>query len=421
MGIIPDLLACQAGGASHGGRQCDWDLLRAGVAISRHGDSSDLAGVDGVGHLRLASISALAGSEAGGEIVLLDGDHRPVDQSRELLHNNLNPRLEDGDVGGDAVDRDGCKTVGAEVGLMEHVAVVIETHQAAGDVEALRGEEVGEVTCASGGVDPFCEGAVGSVAVEVNAGGPAGDDRVAVKAVISDISGVWPHLVLGVAENWASIITDAVVETSVLPGAEDITVVETSDRRRDETARREGGGVAADAGLSKPLLVELNFLQGVGVGGVVEGKMGVGVRDVQELIAVGGVGEPNLERIELDAPGGNLICCGGGGPLVGTSSKRLLELKSCVTWPVIVDWAGRASIPVDGSRCVNVAVAVVADLGIVDGAGVHLGLDAWEPVCDLIHVLGVDSVADVWVCVQLSLEEHVINLGNEVDTTVTSV
>ena len=285
--------------------------------------------------------------------------------------------MEDGDVGGDAVDGDRRKTVGAEVGLVEHVAVVMETHQTAGNIEALGGEEVGEVTCAGRGIDPFCEGAVGSVAVEVDAGGPAGDDSVAVKAVISHISGVWPHLVLSVEENWASVITDAVVETSVLPGAEDITVVETSDRRRDETARGEGGGVAADAGLSKPLLIELNFLQGVGVGSVVEGKMGVGVRDVQELIAVGGFGEPNLERIELDAPGGNLICCGGGGPLVGTSSKRLLELKSCVTWPVIVDWAWLAGIPVDGRSSVNVAVAVVADLRVVDGASVHLGLNGW--------------------------------------------
>ena len=184
---------------------------------------------------------------------------------------------------------------------MEHVPIVVETQKAAGGVEALGVEEVGERALASRCVDPFGGRAISGVAVEVDAGGPTRDDGIAVEAIAGNGCGVRIHRILSVAKDGAGVVAYTVVETSIFPGLQDIPVVQTGDSRRNESTLRECGRVAANGALGEPLLVELDLLEGVGVGGVIQRKMSMSVRDVQELIAVADCGEPNFQRIEIEA------------------------------------------------------------------------------------------------------------------------
>ncbi len=120
--------------------------------------------------------------------------------------------------------------------------------------------------------------------------------------------------------------------------------------------------------------------------------MGVSMRDVEELITVGNGGEPNFQRIKVKALSRDLEGGSPGGPVVGAGVERFLEFKRCISWPCLVpDWAWVAFIPVDISCRVCVAIAVVANLRVIDGASIHLGLDRWDPVGDLIHVFSIDT------------------------------
>ncbi len=261
--IVTDLLTCQTRSACHRCRQSDWNLLRAGVTVGGHSDCSDLAIRDGIAHLRRACVTCLASAEAGGQVVLLDGDEWPVDEATEFLHDNFDPRLEDGDVAGYAVDRDGREAIGAQVGLVEHIPVVVETQKATCSVETLGVEEVSECTRAGGCIDPLLCCAVSGVAIEVDTGSPARDYGITVEAIGGSSRSVRVHKVLLIAEDTPSVVADTVVETSSLPGSENVTVMQACNRWGNQTAGRESGGVAANARYAEPLLIELYLLQGI--------------------------------------------------------------------------------------------------------------------------------------------------------------
>src|SRR5689334_1914944 len=85
-----------------------------------------------------------------------------------------------------------------------------------------------------------------SVAIVVDAGGPSRDDVEAVESVSGDVGLVQVHGVLLVAERNTGVVADAVGEAGVLPGAQGVAVVETSDGRGDQSVGREAAGGEAD-------------------------------------------------------------------------------------------------------------------------------------------------------------------------------
>lgn len=63
----------------------------------------------------------------------------------------------------------------------------------------------------------------------------------------------------------------------------------------------------------------------------------------------------------------------------------------------------------------------MANFREVGAAGVHLGIDSWDPVTDVVHILGANTESVAAGIVDISLEEHIINLGVQVRTTISGV
>jgi hypothetical protein len=63
---------------------------------------------------------------------------------------------------------------------------------------------------------------------------------------------------------------------------------------------------------------------------------------MKELIAICGVGEPDLKCIRVDTAERVWIIDWGGRPKVGASAQRLLELKWRINLLWIIDWANAA-------------------------------------------------------------------------------
>jgi len=219
---------------------------------------------------------------------------------------------------------------------MEHDAVAVEPEKVAHGVGAFGRHEVIEVAGACGGVDPLLQSAGGGVAVVVDAERPAGNDGDAGEPVASDVGGVWPHVVLLVAEHWTRVVADAVSEAVVPPGSQGVAVVETCDGGRDQCI---GAEIAIDdASLVKPFLVPVYFLVDVVVGSVVLSLMGEGVRQVEEGIAVGGSLHPDGERVAVEAVLGIRVGGWGCWPTSFAGSQGFLEFERC-GFVFGVDWS----------------------------------------------------------------------------------
>lgn len=63
----------------------------------------------------------------------------------------------------------------------------------------------------------------------------------------------------------------------------------------------------------------------------------------------------------------------------------------------------------------------MADLGEIDTTSVHLFENGGDPVTDAIHVSGGDTEGSSTGVVNIGLEEHVVNLSVQVDTTISGV
>ena len=169
--------------------------------------------------------------------------------------------------------------------------------------------------------------------------------------------------------------------------------MQTCDGRGDQRAGREAAGGEAD--VLEPGLVELDFLDGVAVGRVVELVVSEGMGQVHEAVTVGGDAEPDGEGIEVHAGAGPPEGCGSSGPYIAASSERLLELEGSVRRRVVPDWLLSADAGAIGTRFVsvlNVAIAVVTNLREIEGACVHLGLNGRNPSGDVTHVVGNNTI-----------------------------
>ena len=74
-------------------------------------------------------------------IIVLQRHDGPVDESDEFLDNSFNPHLDEGEFRGNTVDGDICYVSLAEVGLMEHVRIVVQSEQMTHGIGLLGGEE----------------------------------------------------------------------------------------------------------------------------------------------------------------------------------------------------------------------------------------------------------------------------------------
>jgi hypothetical protein len=355
-------------------------------------------------------------------LLVSQSNDRPFSQADVFLDHSLNPRLVDRVLLRDTVDGNRVNVSVAKVGLVEHVAIVEQTKEVTHSVSLLGGEKVVEGTRASGGVDPFKHSASRSVAVVVNASGPAGVDLNTIETVVGDGGEERPHGILGVQKSRAGVVTNAVSNAICPPGAQGITVVQTSDSRRNDTVGSELGSLVNTDGL-EPSLVEADLLVNISVGGVVLLLMSKGVGDVTELVEVAFGGPPEQKFIHGIASRGPVVGSGGSGPQVGTSADGLLELKSGISGRVILD-SGTASAPsiVGAIRGVlNVTVTIVTNFDEVGTTSGHNGVDAISPGGNVGQILCANTEVDARRRVDFGLKEHVINLGIEVDTTVSGV
>lgn len=391
-----------------------WDGDRDGSAAlvvgSSHGDGSEALAVITLvpGEVVLAIITGHAVGELLANGVLAERDNGPVGKAGELLGNGLGPNLEERHLARLATDSEGLGVDVAEVGLVKHVGVLVEAEQVTDVGGAGIVEKSGEVTSAGGGSLPLSESAVISIAVVVDGSSPAGNDDKTVVSVVGNVGDQGPKLVLAVHEDGASVVTDDSSDTVVHPSLDGISVVETSDGRRDETVGRELGGVP-DGQLLHPCNVELDLLGGVGVSGVVERHVGESVGDVHESIAVGDSPEPESKRVKVGASLAPDVRGRGRGPDVGASTKRLLELEGGVNLLVILDGLGGdadALTLVRSSSVLNVTVAVVAKLDLVSRASRQTSVDVLHPG---------DVGSEVFVADTELLTSRAVDVGDKVD------
>lgn len=405
-------------------------MVGDGVAQGVVAGVAGVAGQEGGGHLFILLAFIISGFSWSGNrgailayIFMVDGNKRPINQAHKLLHLGLHPRLEDGVLGRHAVDRDGGHICITQIGLMEHVGVMVQTEQVTHDLALLRSEQVVKVTGASGRVDPLLQRAVRGIAVVVDAGGETRVDLHTGETVGVFVGPVGPHVVLLVQEGRARVITHAVGDSVFPPGAQGVAVVQARDGGRDDAVGSEvlGGG---DANLFQPGLVEGDFLVDIRVGGIVLLLVGEGVGDVTELVLVGGVGPPEQERVELCAGGAPVVGSGRGGPEVGAGSQRLLPFQGSVGGRVVLDAAlvaGGVALVRDPGGGFNVAVAVVADFDVVVAAGVHLAVNFRQPVSNAVQVGRGDAESGAIGLVDVGFQEHVVDLRVQVHAAVTRV
>lgn len=351
------------------------------------------------------------------------GDNRPVNQADELLHLGLNPSLEDRGLLGHAIVGNWGQVTVAKVGLVEHVGVVVKAKEVTHGF-ALLGVQQGleGAACCGRGIDPFLDGTVGRVTVVVDASSPAGIDLHAIESIAANIREIRPHIVLLVQERGASVITNTVRNSIVPPRAESIAVVQTRNRRGDDTVVSEILGLI-DAGLLQPGLVEGDFLVDIRVGGIVLLEMCEGVRQMGELIPVGRIPNPFRKGVEFRASSSPAVICRIGGPKVGASSQRLLPLEFSVRRGVVLNSSSIAGIPTRVGRRgrFNVAISVMAQFDKVVASRVHLGVNRRNPACNPLDVCDRNTEGSATWLVDIALEKHVIDLGIEVDSTTSGI
>lgn len=261
-------------------RERNRDLDIASISTGSNSDTDKFASVIVVAKIRFASIEGHAVLELDSGVVMFDGDDGPCGESGQFLEDCLDPDLEETKVAGLVADGGGWHVGGAHVGLVEHEGVVSEGEQMADINGSGIVEQGGEAVGASGGGDPFVDGAIWSIAVVVDGGGlerlvraiirkhvckthPSWHDDQSSVSIVSYSSNVRPVLVDGVLEDRSCVVTNDIEDAIVHPGLDHITVMKTSDRWWDKTIWREMKG-SIDGRLVHPGSVEHNLLVGIG-------------------------------------------------------------------------------------------------------------------------------------------------------------
>lgn len=380
----------------------DWNLDRARVTVGTDGDASDLlgGGVDEVRHLGYAGVSLFALNELGAHVVVLDGNDWPGDSSDHLLNNGLNPSLENGELSGDAIDGGQVWDIAdSQVGLMKHVRVVIEAIEIAAGDGLLVGEEIIEGSISLRENNPFGMGAVLSITVVVDVCWPSWNDIQSRVAVARDVGCQRVHDILSISQERTAVVTNNICNTVIDPSLDGITVVETSDSRWNDTVWAELGG-GCDTRLGEPGLVPLDLTGDIEVSSIVFGLVGECVGDVGEDVSVGGVGEPDLHFIQVQALSGVWVVRWSRWPQAVSGTEWLLELKTSniitlvkVNGTNTTPWWIVVLVKVVSSD--DVSITVVANLDKVRASWVlcgQLGVNGSSPRLGDVQISSCEAV-----------------------------
>jgi hypothetical protein len=322
---------------------------------------------------------------------------------------------------------------------VEHVGVRLEGQKITHDSLLLDTEKLVEVASACRSILPLLEVACVGVAVVVDTSSVARDDSNTVITITINVCDQRPVGVIRVPGHRTGVITDSVVKTSIQPGLESISVVETSDLRGHKTLARIVASLI-NTNLLQPVLIELNLAISISIGDVILVEMGKCVRDVAELIAVGRDGEPLGKRITRaeGAVGLPLILLGPGWPLVDAGVDRFLDLMGRVRQVLVVDsFLGNTDQVTSGAKgsVHDVAVTIVGHLQseararrktsgeillpgdvMLDIGHSNLGLDGRG----LVHASGQHDVVNLSEDMSLALAEEETS-GHPVDVAMLKV
>ena len=225
-----------------------------------------------------------------------------------------------------------------------------------------------------------------------------------------------PVLVLGVPQGRASVVTNDVLDAVLHPGADGITIVETSDGGRNETIRGEPLG-GPESGVLEPLDVVNHLAVGIVVRGVVHLLVGESVRKMGKGVTVGGGLEPGEEVIGLGAL--SVPRVGGGErrrPHIGAGAQGLDPVVGDIGNLVVVDrLVGVAGVAGLAHGLDDGTVTVVGELHEEVRTRGETGLEALLPGLDGSQIRGSEAeFTDGGGIVDASGQVNVIDLGVEV-------
>lgn len=324
--------------------------------------------------------------EVGTNVIVRHGEDGPVGQPCKLLRDGLDPYLNQGHGPGLRANRECSDITGAQVGLVEHVRVRVETEQVARVGGLGVDEQVGKGTGSSRGGNPLVGRALRGVAVVVDGGCPAREDSQPCVPIAGHSGDERVEGVVWVAEHGTSVVTDDILDAVVHPGLDGITVVQTSNGRRNESVGRELVA-GPQSNLLHPRNVECNLAVCVIVSGVVEFLMREGVRN--SCKGVGIFVEPLGDLVQLTTLQGPVVDSPLRAPEISTGAKRLLELQSGVWRRVVVHsivWSANSLAGCLVRRVINVAVSVVTNLNKVAGTSRKASVDIGLPSCEVVQI-----------------------------------
>lgn len=300
--------------------------MRASIAVRSNCDASDLAIADCPGHLWRAEVTSHTADEALSHVVVLEGDHRPGSKSSHLCNNSFQPCLEKRVFRRDTVDSCCWNISLSQISLMEHKSVMMKTKKTTGVGLLLICEEISKGSLSGGVSDPFIGGALGNIAVIVDVQCPSRDDDHTGESIVSNGGDVRPMLVLLVNQWFATVITNNVCNSQIVPCFDGIAIVETGDSWWDNAVGTESCALG-ESRLVQPVLIPGDFSVDIVIRCVVLVLVGEGVRQMSKGISVGGCCEPVLQGVEVRACGGVWVfswkwrSC---WPVVGSGIQRLL-------------------------------------------------------------------------------------------------
>jgi hypothetical protein len=122
-----------------------------------------------------------------------------------------------------------------------------------------------------------------------------------------------------VQQRSSSVITNSIPQAIVNPSFDSVTIVETSNGRRNESTKTDMLSLRK-ASLIEPHLVELNLLGSIAISGIVKLFMGESVSEVSKKVTVGGVLPPDQQWVILSTSNRVSVCGWCGWPDAGSSA-----------------------------------------------------------------------------------------------------
>lgn len=236
-GLSADLIG--RGGACRAGSAWERDGHRdaARIAFRLECDRLDLGTiiVVVVAKFGFALIESHAIDENARNLVLWKGDDRPVGQPVHFLSDDLDPGFNKRHLSRLRSNRNLGLIVFLQVGLVEHVRIVMKTQEISSVCHLCVLEECVEISIATRSLDPLPGGAFGGVAIVINGRSPSRNDDEAIVAIILDVADARPKLADRVAQWGSSVVANDRRDAILHPSPDDVAIVKPGNGRRDDT------------------------------------------------------------------------------------------------------------------------------------------------------------------------------------------